>query len=79
LVLVARKTREFRRNPGACWIGTIAEEEEQEEEQQQHRRPRKRGGRRTRRKEGFLRERLEHNRELTEEVLRTHNKTTTAL
>jgi len=32
LALVARKTREFRRNPGACWIGRIAEEEEEEEE-----------------------------------------------
>jgi hypothetical protein len=34
LALVARKTREFRRNPGACWIGRIAEEEEEEEEEQ---------------------------------------------
>jgi hypothetical protein len=76
---VARKPRELRRNPGACWIGGIAEEEEEEEDYQQHRRRRKLGGRRTRRKEGFLRERLEHNRELTEEGLRTHNKTTTAL
>jgi hypothetical protein len=35
LALVARKPREFRRNPGACWLGRIAEEEEEEEEDQQ--------------------------------------------